>query len=134
VGWSSFAAGTQRYLADFETATSGGNRIDININTSNAVNPRTVVGGSALVSLAPGSYTANTSAKVAFAYKVTDYAASLNGATPTTNSSAVSPPSSLTQLFIGSLFGGSQINGTIARFTYWPTRLANTTLQQIAQP
>jgi hypothetical protein len=36
---------------------------------------------------------------------------------------------------IGALVGGSnQLNGTIKRLTYWPTRLANTTLQQITQP
>jgi hypothetical protein len=134
VEWSSYAAGTQRYLADFETATLGSSRIDININTSNVVNPRTVVGGTTPVSLTTGTYTANTSAKVAFACKVTDYAASLNGATPATNSSIVSPPSPLTQLFIGSLYAGFQINGRIKRFTYWPTRLSNAALQVLTAP
>jgi hypothetical protein len=31
-------------------------------------------------------------------------------------------------------FPSGEINGTIKRLTYWPTRLANTTLQQITQP
>jgi hypothetical protein len=35
---------------------------------------------------------------------------------------------------IGAEWYGAPYNGTIKRLTYWPTRLANTTLQQITQP
>ena len=38
-----------------------------------------------------------------------------------------------TQLQIGNGAGSTVINGTIKRLTYWPTRLGNTTLQQITQ-
>jgi hypothetical protein len=36
-------------------------------------------------------------------------------------------------LFIGSLGGSSQLNGTIKRLCFWPQRLANSTLQAITQ-
>ena len=38
------------------------------------------------------------------------------------------------KLDIGSLNPGSSLNGTIKRLTYWPVRLANTTLQSITAP
>ena len=37
------------------------------------------------------------------------------------------------QVFIGSLGIGTQLNGTLKRLTYWPTRLPNDTLQTITQ-
>jgi hypothetical protein len=39
--------------------------------------------------------------------------------------------SDATDFYIGSLAGGSTLNGTISRLTYWPTRLSNDTLQTI---
>ena len=38
------------------------------------------------------------------------------------------------KLDIGSLNPGSSLNGTIKRITYWPVRLANTTIQSITAP
>ena len=38
------------------------------------------------------------------------------------------------KLDIGSLNPGSSLNGTIKRLTYWPVRLANTTIQSITTP
>ena len=38
------------------------------------------------------------------------------------------------KLDIGSLNPGTSLNGTIKRLTYWPVRLANTTLQSITTP
>jgi hypothetical protein len=133
-GWSSFAAATQRYIIDVEQAASANDRIDININTSNTVNPRTVVGGSAITSLSAGTYTANTSSNIGFGYKIADYGSSFNGAIPVTANTAGSLPSSPARLFIGSLTGTNYLNGTIRRLTFWPTRLSNTVLQQITQP
>jgi hypothetical protein len=37
------------------------------------------------------------------------------------------------RLDIGSQLNGSFINGTLARLTIWPTRLSNTTLQNITR-
>lgn len=133
-GWSSFAPATQRYIIDVEQAASANDRIDVNINTSNIVNPRTVVGGSAIASLSAGTYTANTAGNISFSYKIADYGSSFNGAIPVTANTAGSLPSSPARLFIGSLTGTNYLNGTIKRLTYWATRLANATLQAIATP
>ena len=68
-----------------------------------------------------------------FAYKLNDFSGSVNGATNDTASSGTLP--TVTAMNIGATqAGASQTNGTIRRLTYWPTRLANTTLQQITQP
>ena len=131
--WSSFAPATQRYIIDVEQAASANDRIDVNINTSNTVNPRTVVGGSAIASLSAGTYTANTAGNISFSYKIADYGSSFNGAIPVTANTAGSLPSSPARLFIGSLTGTNYLNGTIKRLTYWPTRLSNPTLQSITQ-
>ena len=67
------------------------------------------------------------------AYKLNDFSGSVNGATNDTASSGTLP--TVTAMNIGATqAGASQTNGTIRRLTFWPTRLANTTLQQITQP
>ena len=54
-----------------------------------------------------------------------------NGTVGTPDTSA-SMPTALNEFRIGAnRTGGTVINTTISRLTYWPTRLANTTLQQI---
>jgi hypothetical protein len=69
-------------------------------------------------------------------------ALSVDGRTVITNATAVDVPVP-TRLLIGAGSTGANagvgideyyLNGTIKRLTYWPTRLANTTLQQITQP
>jgi hypothetical protein len=69
-------------------------------------------------------------------------ALSVDGRTVITNATAVDVPVP-TRLLIGAGNSGSNtgvgideyyLNGTIKRLTFWPTRLANTTLQAISQP
>jgi hypothetical protein len=127
--YTSFANLTARYIVDLEQAASSNNRIDININTSNTINPRTVVGGSAVATLNGGAYTVNTNAKIAFAYASADYASSFNAAAAVTASTAGALPSSLARMFIGCINGSSFLNGWMQRVSYYPTRLANSTLQ-----
>jgi hypothetical protein len=129
--WNSFANSTNRYLVDIEQAASSNDRIDININSSNVVNPRTVVSGSAVGTLTGGTYTVNTNAKVAFAYASADYASSFNGATAVTATTAGSLPSSLARMFIGSVAGSNFANGYIRRIAYYRVRLPNSTLQAL---
>jgi hypothetical protein len=129
--WNSFANSTNRYLVDIEQAASSNDRIDININSSNVVNPRTVVSGSAVGTLTGGTYTVNTNAKVAFAYASADYASSFNGATAVTATTAGSLPSSLARMFIGSLAGFQFANGYIRGIAYYRVRLPNSTLQAL---
>jgi hypothetical protein len=80
-----------------------------------------------------GSYVNNSTQGVAL---------SVDGRTVFTNLTAVDVPVPA-RLLIGAGNTGSNtgvgideyyLNGTIKRLTYWPTRLANTTLQQITQP
>jgi hypothetical protein len=68
-------------------------------------------------------------------------ALSVDGRTVITNATAVDVPVP-TRLLIGAGNSGTNpgitsdeyyLNGTIKRLTFWPTRLANTTLQQITQ-
>jgi hypothetical protein len=79
-----------------------------------------------------GTWLADNS-KIAAAYKVNDYAASLNGATSVTDTT-VDLFTAMTQINIGSDHTGAlPLNGTLRRLTYWPQRLPNSTLQQITQ-
>ena len=64
----------------------------------------------------------------AFAYKVNDFAAVVNGSTPATDLVGTVP--TVTQLQIG---GNTTFrwNNNIRRIAYWPTRLPNATLQSL---
>jgi len=79
--------------------------------------------------------TSQTTARTAFAYKDSDFAARTNGgaspgATADDNSGAV--PSGLNTLRFGTnVAGTSYINGYLRRITYYPRRLSNTELQAI---
>jgi hypothetical protein len=70
--------------------------------------------------------------QVAVAQQLNNFGASANGGTVATDSTVLMP--TVTQANIGNVTSSSFFNGTIKRLTYWPTRLANTTLQQITQP
>lgn len=131
--WNAFGSNYNRSVVDIEQTAAATDRIDIAINSSNVINPKTVVGGSAVASLNGGNYTANTTARLAFAYASANYASSLNGAAAVTATTAGALPSSLAKMFIGSLSGisGQQINGHLRRITYFPRRLSNTELQGI---
>ena len=75
------------------------------------------------------SYTART----CIAYKSNDLIQSANGLLTSPVSSASLPVTD--RMTIGdSLTADGYLNGTIRRLCFWPTRLANTTLQQITQP
>jgi len=118
---------------------------DINDNSTNnrivhrqittGADERTTIrsGGVSVASLSVGSPTL-LSRKMADVYKINDFAATANGvAVATSTSGAV--PVSVSQMLIGYELGPQgQLGGTIKRLTYWPTRLANATLQQITQP
>jgi hypothetical protein len=68
----------------------------------------------------------------ALSYAPTFAASSANGAT-TVESSITTYPT-VNQIALGQAYNGDQhLNGTIRRLTYWPTRLANSTLQTLTQ-
>jgi hypothetical protein len=128
--WNTQANSVSRYLFEIQQNATSNNRVDVNINTSNVVNPRTVISGAASMTLAAGTYTAGTTAKIAFAYAQSDYASSLNGGSAVT-SLAGNIPSSLGIMYLGSLAGSVFINGYLRRITYYPRRLSNAELVSI---
>jgi hypothetical protein len=74
------------------------------------------------------------SVKTAVGLKVNDAAISTNGAAVGTDTSCAMPVA-LNRMILGSFQGSATfLNGPIRRLTFWPTRLGNTTLQQISQP
>lgn len=110
------------------------NRLELYQNdsaSSRTISYVNVSGGSTTASADISSGNANIQAKVAIAYKINDFAISLNGATPVTDSSGavvISP----TTFNIGLQYSGNnQLNGVIKSITYYPTRLPNATLQAI---
>jgi hypothetical protein len=71
--------------------------------------------------------------KVIMGYAVNNFAIATNGLTPITDSSGTTP-TNIASIFLGSVGGsGSFLNGTISRFTFWPQRLSNASLQSITQ-
>jgi hypothetical protein len=89
-----------------------------------------VVDNATQANLAPGNVTANVSYKLSGAYKVNDFASSLNGATVVTDTSGTIP-SNMNTLGIGVRLGGNYLNGTIKKIAYYPLRLSNTNLQAL---
>jgi hypothetical protein len=80
--------------------------------------------------LSQAGFTAGTNARLAAAYKVNDFALSVNGAEATTDTSGSLPTA--TTLRIGR-YGTSSgfLNGHIRKIAYWPKRLTDTLLEQL---
>ena len=98
-------------------------------------NNRFLVGVSGGVTAADISVASLPKAKATGAYKVNSFQLASNNILGTEDVVGLVP--TVTQLQIGSQDGSTAntfINGTIKRLTYWPVRLADTTLQQITQP
>jgi hypothetical protein len=71
--------------------------------------------------------------KIACAYKVDNFAISANASSPAIDTSGTVP--TVNQMLIGTNIGSNnELAGVIRRLTYWPTRLADTTLQSITAP
>ena len=76
-----------------------------------------------------GSIVANLPQGLSSAYKLNDFAASLNGGAVATDTSGSLPTP--TKIIIGA-DGSAYVNGHIARLRYYPTRLPNATLQVLS--
>ena len=101
----------------------------------NATTPRLFVSasGSTSCNITSSAIGAGAIFAQANAYKTNDFAISTNGGTVSTDTTGNVPTTN--RMVIGANVAASgYINGTIRRLTYWPTRLANTTLQQITTP
>jgi hypothetical protein len=93
--------------------------------------PRLTVndGGVEQANIDAGTVAAATDYRLAAAFKLDDFAASLNGASAVTDTSGTMP--TITHLRIGNSKAGNVYNGAIARIAYWPKRLSNTLLEQL---
>jgi hypothetical protein len=136
-GDSIFAANTNTRLVSANTNATA-NRVMITRGTGSNGNFNLVVSDAGAIqvnSLVLGSnIPVGSSNKVAAAYKAADFAGSFNGLTVATQQTGT-VPLTMTQLTIGNgeSLTTNTMTGTIKRLTYWPTRLANTTLQAISQ-
>ena len=88
-------------------------------------------GGAASADINAGAISASTSYKMACAYTLNDFAASLNGAAVVTDTSGA-VPIGLNSLHVGHAANSTHWNGQIKRVAYFPRRLSNAELQAIA--
>ncbi len=113
------------------------NYISLNWNSGGSSRVAQMYGssvGNAVISLPPITATP-TLFRNAFAVQSQNCAAATNGVFNGTSTVAAMPPSINTLYLSGQGVGGGggPINGTISRFTYWPTRLSDATLQTITR-
>jgi len=100
---------------------------------ANTVRNNISAGGSFTMAQDGGMIAARISGKTAFGVAENNCAITTNGGTPSVDNT-VTLPSNLNQLGILGTTGRTSIaNSTISRFTYWPQRLPNETLQGITQ-
>jgi hypothetical protein len=100
-----------------------------NADTSTRLDVQT--SGSSVAFINAGTF--GVSNLIAASYRVDDFAISLNGLTPGTDTLGAIP--TVSRLNIGNYADSTlPLNGTIKRLTYWPVRLGNNVLQQITQP
>ena len=68
--------------------------------------------------------------RVACGMAANNFGVATNGGSIVSDSSGTMP-TNIASVFLGSVGGSSSLNGAIRRLTYWPARLANSTLQSI---
>lgn len=100
---------------------------------TNGTNPKLTVvdGGVTQADLTGGTIVSNVMTKSAGAYAVNNFAFVHAGGAAVTDSAGTLP--TIDRLLIGVDQGGNYQNGRLKRLTYWPQRLADTTLQRITQ-
>jgi hypothetical protein len=83
-------------------------------------------GGSELVAIDAGTVSANTSFKLIGAYKLDDFASSINGGAAGTDTSGTTP--TVDRMRIGAGQGGNTMCGCVAAIRYYKKRLPNAKL------
>jgi len=86
-------------------------------------------GGSELVAIDAGTVSANTSFKLIGAYKLDDFASSINGGAAVTDTSGTTP--TVDRMRIGTGQGGNTMCGCVASLRYYKKRLPNAKLAQL---
>ena len=115
----------------FDDSTAS-NRITTNASGGGATSTFSVsVSGTDSCSIASTSFTLDSTFAQATAYALNDFANTVNSGTVGTDT--LGPLPVVNRATLGSRISQYH-NGTIARFTYWPTRLANSTLQAVTAP
>ncbi len=120
------------YVATFEnTATPGDDRIGL-INWGGGQG-LVETGNSGQANLNNGTPTVGAVNKVAFAFKVNNFAVSLNSATPVTDTSGTMP--TVGRMMIGSRADGQYdiLKSTIRHLSYYPKRLTDAQLQNLTK-
>ena len=137
--WYSASAGT--FASQFTTSTISGTRtiLDANDNTVNesirlatvAADPFFTVtdGGVDQANIDAGTIAANATYKIAGAYTLNDFAASIGGGAAVVDTSGTLP--TVNQLQIGNSPASNSLNGHLRSITYYNTRLPNATLQSL---
>lgn len=130
--WEAGQTGSNGVVARFDDTGDGS---IIAINQRNTTTPATFANRDAFttnvdIALGSGAAVVGTIYKVAGAYKVNDYAASLNGGTVGTDTVNTVP--TLTRMRIGSRNVDSWLGGWLRSLTYYPTRLSNADLQRLS--
>jgi hypothetical protein len=103
------------------------------LNTTTSPSLRIVSSGADQANFSAGTITANAVFKQASAYKVDDFAATVNGGTVQVDTSGTVPTGLSTVRIGANVAGVTIVNGPIRRLTYFPTRLSDTTLQNITR-
>jgi hypothetical protein len=124
-------SGTNRTPFAISDGTSG-NRIQFFVNGTTTVNNRHIVAG---VGNNPGNLSAalNSRNRHAISAAVGSCNAASNGTLATGSSPAAMPVVNRLNIGINGDGSGDYLNAPIARITFWPTRLPNSTLQSITQ-
>lgn len=121
-------AGNTAIASFFQAAAPSTNRHSIRQGNSIIT-----TAGSQVANFTNQTAAVNTRSKIAYGYKVDDFFQILNGTTSASDTSGA-VPASIDQLDIGKVEGASiYSNGPIRRLTYWPSRLPNSTLQEITR-
>ena len=89
------------------------------------------VSSTVVATLVSSSFTLRSTFNQASAYALNDFATTVNGGAVATDTLGAVPV--VTKATFGSR-AGFWLNGTIARFTYYPTRLSNVALQALTAP
>jgi hypothetical protein len=127
-GGSAAIANNRAILTARESATSN----HYIYNGSGQVTGYTIVSSVDQAYLTTSALAADTATKMAYAYKVNDFAASQNGATVLTDTSGTLP--SPTVFGIGSNSAGSLfLSGHIRSINFIPTRIADFQLQALTE-
>ena len=137
---AAIANGIRTLYLEFRSPASGTRGVaSLNDNTANertsvitsGTDPRLVVvdGGVEQANIDGGMITASTRTRVAVRINANDFAISINGGTPVTDTSGTRP--TVDRLMLGRTQAGEYLNGALARVIGWRELLPDSTLQTI---